>query len=178
MAGIRPGRCYKYNTSPAYTRVAKNPGDSYITGIPGSKIVHYDMGDAKRKFDMQLSLVTEMPMILRHNSLEAARVAANKVLEKEVGVANYFFKVRVYPHHVLRENAMATGAGADRVQTGMRLSFGKPSARAARATKKTTVMSIAFNESEERIGQVKKAAKTALKKLPTGLKITIKPLAA
>ena len=51
---------------------------------------------------------------------------------KEVGRMNFHFKIRVYPHHVLRENKQATGAGADRVSEGMRLSFGKPVGTAAR----------------------------------------------
>ena len=34
------------------------------------------------------------------------------------------FKVIPYPHHIQRENRMLTGAGADRMQTGMQLSFG------------------------------------------------------
>ena len=33
--------------------------------------------------------------------------------------------MHTYPHQILRENKQATGAGADRVSQGMRLSFGK-----------------------------------------------------
>jgi large subunit ribosomal protein L10e len=44
----------------------------------------------------------------------------------------YHLKVRVYPHQVLRENKMMAFAGADRLQDGMRLSFGKPAGTAAR----------------------------------------------
>jgi len=39
--------------------------------------------------------------------------------------------VRVYPHQCLREHSMLTGAGADRLSDGMRLSFGRPIGRAA-----------------------------------------------
>jgi len=40
--------------------------------------------------------------------------------------------IRVHPHHILRENKMMAVAGADRIQDGMRRSFGKPTDRAAR----------------------------------------------
>ena len=36
-----------------------------------------------------------------------------------------------YPHHIQRENKMLTGAGADRMQTGMQLSFGKSVGKSA-----------------------------------------------
>jgi large subunit ribosomal protein L10e len=40
--------------------------------------------------------------------------------------------LRKFPHHVIRENKQATGAGADRVSDGMRQSFGKIVGTAAR----------------------------------------------
>ena len=44
---------------------------------------------------------------------------------------NYHLQIRIYPHHVLRENKMLTGAGADRMQTGMQRAFGKAIGSAA-----------------------------------------------
>jgi large subunit ribosomal protein L10e len=132
--GLRPAKCYGWD-SPAYTRVAKNPQDSFITGIPGSKITRYNMGNLTGKFDTELSIVTMGEIQIRHNALESARIAVNKILEDKIGVNNYRLKLRVYPHHVMRENVMATGAGADRVQSGMRGAFGKPVGTAARIRK-------------------------------------------
>jgi large subunit ribosomal protein L10e len=43
----------------------------------------------------------------------------------------YYFEVGVHPHHILRENKVLTGAGADRMSTGMQLSFGVAIGRAA-----------------------------------------------
>jgi large subunit ribosomal protein L10e len=40
--------------------------------------------------------------------------------------------LRKFPHHVIRENKQATGAGADRVSDGMRQAFGKVVGTAAR----------------------------------------------
>ena len=129
--GLRPAKCYRWD-SPAYTRIANNPGDSFITGIPGSKLNRFEMGTLSGDFNTEIALVTDESIQMRSNCLEASRIAANKVLEDNIGVSNYRMKVRVYPHHVIRENVMATGAGADRVQMGMRQSFGKPMGTAAR----------------------------------------------
>ncbi|MHA2113057.1 MAG: hypothetical protein ACW98W_16390 [Candidatus Hodarchaeales archaeon] len=44
----------------------------------------------------------------------------NRYLTRSVGRENYHYRVCVYPHHRIRENKMMTGAGADRIQNGMR----------------------------------------------------------
>jgi len=173
--GLRPAKCYKWD-SPAYTRVAKNPQDSFITGIPGSKITRYDMGNLTRKFDTELSVIAMEDIQIRHNALESARISTNKILEEKMGVNNYRFKIRVYPHHVMRENVMATGAGADRVQSGMRGAFGKPIGTAARIGKGQAVLSVYINKENEGVGYAKKALKTGMMKLPGELKIVIKPV--
>ena len=171
--GLRPSRCYRWD-SPAYTRVAKNPQDSFITGIPGSKINIYDMGNKSGNFDSEVSVVNEEDIIIRHNALEAARISTNKILERGLGVANYYFRIRVYPHHIMRENVMATGAGADRAQSGMRGSFGKPVGRAVRVRRGQKIFSIYFNNKDEKKQSiVKRALKTAVSKLPGSMSVNI-----
>jgi large subunit ribosomal protein L10e len=54
----------------------------------------------------------------------------------------YALRMHTYPHQILRENKQATGAGADRVSQGMRLSFGKNVGTAARVQRGQTVISI------------------------------------
>jgi large subunit ribosomal protein L10e len=103
----------------------------YMGGVPGSKVVHYDMGNLQDDFPVTLTLVIREPCQIRHTALEAARVAANRFLLKQVGRTNFHLKLRVYPHHVIRENKQATGAGADRVSSGMRMAFGKAVGTAA-----------------------------------------------
>jgi len=173
--GIRPAKCYHWD-SPAYTRVSKNPSTSFITGIPGNKIFHFTMGNTSKKFNTEVSVVSQQKIQLRHNALESARVVANKKLEKDIGVKNYLFKIRVYPHHVMRENAIASGAGADRVQTGMRRAFGKPVGRAARVYVNQKVMSVfvkTAGDEDENLLTVKKALKNALSKLPGEMRIVV-----
>ena len=136
----------------------------------------YQFGDAKKTFGMRLLLVSEHNVQIRHNSLEATRVSINKVLEKELGPENYFMKIRVFPHHVIRENAMATGAGADRFQSGMRLSFGHPIGTAARVRKGQPVAEILVDPSKESVAR--KALNVARSKLPLTYVIETEKLAA
>jgi large subunit ribosomal protein L10e len=104
----------------AYTR------KDYIRKIPGSRIVQYDMGNLSAEFPLTVSLALKEKAQLSHNALEAARIATNRYMQRKSGRMGYHLKIRVYPHHIVRENPMATGAGADRVQDGMRKAFGKP----------------------------------------------------
>ncbi len=173
--GLRPAKCYRWD-SPAYTRIANNPGDSYITGVPGSKIVHFEAGNLSGEFDTEVSITTLEDIQMRSNCLESARVTVNKILEGKLGVNGFRLKVRVYPHHVIRENVMATGAGADRVQMGMRQSFGKPMGVAARMRKGQKIMSVFINKSDESIKTAKKSMKVASMKLPGEKLITIEPV--
>ena len=60
----------------------------------------------------------------------------------KIGATDYHFKVRVYPHVVLRENKLATGAGADRVSSGMRRAFGKTVGTAARLERNQAILTV------------------------------------
>ena len=125
----KPASMYRDIDKPAYTR------REYITGIPGSKIAQHKMGDIDADPDdypVRISLEVEEAVQIRHGSLESARLSANRHLIKELGEGNYKMILRKFPHQVLRENKQATGAGADRVSDGMRLSFGKIVGTAAR----------------------------------------------
>ena len=125
----KPASMYREISKPPYTR------REYITGIPGSKIAQHKMGDAGAEPDdypVQISLRVDEELQIRHGSLEAARLSANRHLIKTQGEGNYKMILRKFPHHVIRENKQATGAGADRVSDGMRQAFGKVVGTAAR----------------------------------------------
>ena len=128
----KPASMYRAINKPPYTR------KEYITGIPGSKIAQYKMGDIHKdpdEYPVQINLRLDEECQIRHGALEAARLSANRYLIKHLGEGNYKMILRKFPHHVLRENKQATGAGADRVSDGMRLSFGKIVGTAARIPK-------------------------------------------
>ncbi|MBU0498402.1 MAG: 50S ribosomal protein L16 [Candidatus Thermoplasmatota archaeon] len=132
----KPGSMYRYARGQATTR------REYMGGVPTSRISQFDMGKRTGKFPLELSLISEEAQQIRHNSLEAGRISANRFLEKNVGVTNYRLRIRVYPHIVLRENKQATGAGADRVSQGMRASYGKNVSTAARVKQNQVIMTV------------------------------------
>lgn len=134
---------------------------AFITGVPGSKIHIFNMGELHGNYDTEVALVCNSKVQIRHNALEAMRVACNQVLSR--AFKEYYFKIRIYPHHVMRENPLASGAGADRFQTGMAKAYGKPIGRAARVKPGQKIASIYI--SREKIPTAKKALKRAIMKL-------------
>ncbi len=164
------GRNYRIIKGQAYTR------RKYIHGSPPPKISKFVMGDMKGHYDYRVSLVCGAPVQIRHNALEAARVAANKVLLDAIGETGYRIHLKVYPHVVLRENKMIATAGADRLQEGMRRAFGKPIGLAARVKANQTLLDIFVNENA--LEHAKKALKVSATKLPVSTRITAEKVVA
>ena len=153
----KPGSMYRYVRGQLTTR------KEYMGGIPSSRITQFVQGNKVEKFPLKLSLVANEHCLIRHTSLESARIAGNRAMEKNVGTSNYRMKVRVYPHVVLRENKQATGAGADRVSQGMRAAYGKIVSIAAHVERNQPIMDI------ETAPQFLKESKEALRK--AGMKL-------
>ncbi len=140
--GLRPAKSVRAPTNPPYTRVSNRVmKKSFIRGVPGSKMHTFQTGK-RGLFGYKVTLVATKKMVLRHNQLEAARVAANGHCTLKLGLEGYFMKVYVYPHQVIRENALATGAGADRFQSGMSRAFGKPTSTGAVVKNETKIMAL------------------------------------
>lgn len=164
----KPASMYREISKPPYTR------KEYITGIPGSKIAQHKMGDVHADPDdypVQISLIVDEECQLRHDALESARLSANRYLIKTLGEGNYKMILRKFPHHVLRENKQATGAGADRVSDGMRQAFGKPVGTAARVNSNERIFTIWCDVSQASIA--KDALRRAYNKLspPCSVKV-------
>jgi large subunit ribosomal protein L10e len=140
-------------------------------GVPASRLTQFVSGNKTTKFPVQLSLTANEKCQLRHNSLESARIAANKTLEKYIGPANYCLHIRVYPHIVIRENKQASGAGADRVSMGMRRAYGKPVGTAARVKINQILMTL--DTTEQFFTPAKEALRKASMKLTTSCTINI-----
>lgn len=160
-------RNYREVKGQAYTR------KKYIRGSPASKIVKFTMGDTSGDYKYQARLIAEKEVQIRHNALEAARVAANRVLSEKLG-NNYLLKILPYPHVVLRENKMIFGAHADRLQDGMRNAFGKAIGLAARV--KTGQSLIIANVNKDGLEAATQALKRGGAKLPTPCHVVIKKL--
>ncbi len=167
MAKMKPGRVYRIPKNRLYTR------REYIDGIPNPKITIFDMGDLSNpdRFEISVSLYPKEDVQITHNALEAARVAANRYITKIAGRTGYYMKFRVYPHVVLRENKMATGAGADRVSDGMRKAFGKPVGLAAVVKKGQPIITIKVNR--QHFAAAKEALRRAGMKIPCSFGISI-----
>ena len=167
--GLRPGRCYHKINKKAFTRISvKRPRISYVKGVPASKIHQFEVG-TRKEYPLKFFLQSIRDVQIRSNALEAARVTLTKYLANNLGEENFFFKVLVYPHHVLRENSMATGAGEDRYSEGMRRSFGKPIGQAARVRINQNIFMVRVPNNSETI--VKKGFERASKKLPGDYKV-------
>jgi large subunit ribosomal protein L10e len=129
MAGLRKASAYSKRKVTPYTRVSKKKQKSYIKTVPPQKIVKFAMGNGKNLKHI-LTVVSDEKCQIRDNALEACRQYLNKKMEKSLA-GNYRFRVIPFPHHIQRENKMLTGAGADRMQSGMQLSYGKTVGKAA-----------------------------------------------
>lgn len=174
MAKLRKFVAYRRLERP-YTRTSKFKKLSYVRTRPHINIVRYDMGDPTKKYGYQLDLVSKAILQIRHNAIESARQTANKLLEAKLGTSGYYFKIRMYPHHILRENPLAAGAGADRMSTGMQAAFGKAISAAARITRKgQTLFTIYTNR--QNIEVAKKALKRASCKIPCSTSTIVKEL--
>jgi large subunit ribosomal protein L10e len=150
MVGIRPAKTCRKLNKVAWTRFSKRrPKKSYVKAMPHTNLLNFHMGNRLGEgYDTEYSLAAKEDVQLRDNALEAARQAANKYLEKSV-IGQYYFHLRVICHNVIRENKMIAGAGADRLQKGMRQSFGRPTDRAARIGRGQVILTIKTKKAHE-----------------------------
>lgn len=173
MASLRKASAYSKKKVTPFTRVSKRRQKSYIKTVPQQKIVKFVMGKEslynEGKLPHQLTVVAAEKAQIRHNAFEACRQYINKKLDKEFS-GQYLFKVIPFPHHVQRENKMLTGAGADRMQTGMQLSYGKPVGKSAIVKENSRIFFIAV-ANEKAGGFVRKIIKQIKSKLPCRTKI-------
>jgi len=165
---LRKASAYSKKHMVAYTRKSKIKQRSYIKAVPPQKIVKFNLGNVSGythgKFNYIVRMLASEEIMIRDNALEAARQYINKKLELAYP-GQYYFKVTPVPHHVLRENKMITGAGADRMQTGMQLSFGKPMGRGAIVHKNREIFLVAV-ESEKQFPVARQAMQEVKAKLP------------
>jgi large subunit ribosomal protein L10e len=149
----------------AYTR------RKFMGGIPGSKIVKFTMGNTGKKFPMRVELVNLEHGQIRNNSLESARIAANRQLELQLGKDLYMMKVVPFPHIVLREHKRINVAQADRFQEGMKRPYGKPTGTAARVKRGEPL--IVIEVEQEGVEVAREALKRAMDKFPLPSRIFV-----
>lgn len=135
----------------------------FAPGAPNVKVARFTTGKSRPDYPYIIKLISEGRVQIRHNALEAARVACNKKLTP-VGEDNYYLRVVVFPHIILRENKMIATAGADRLQEGMRKAFGKPIGLAARVDFGSVILELSVKAENLEVG--KEAMHAARAKLP------------
>lgn len=170
MAKKNPSSMWRNTRKQAYTR------KEYMGGAPASRITQFDVGNLSADFPVKVVLTAEETCLIRHVAMEAARVTANRVINKVAGRQGYHLKFHVYPHRVLRHNKQASGAGADRVSQGMRKAFGKKVGSAALVKQGQQVMTIWTTKANANLA--KEALRKAGNKLPSPTKIKVVEVAA
>jgi len=163
MARLRPARTMNRPNSQAWSRYSlKKPRKNYVRALPHTSLLVFNMGVRKETYDLEITLRPETLIQLRSNALESARQTANKYMETNIP-QEFQFKVMVYPHNVIREHKMATGAGADRISRGMSQAFGRPTFVAARVKPGQTVFKVNTNAQHKAV--VMEAFRRAASKL-------------
>ncbi len=162
MSKLRPARIYRKLELP-YTRRSKYKNKSYVKMAQKPKITQFHSGGSAATFDTKIQILSKRSLQIRDNALEAARVVANKYLTDKIGETGFHLFLVKFPHHVLREHKLATGAGADRFSSGMQKSFGKPIGLAAQVHVGDPLFEIYLSKQDVAAG--KEAAEKIGKKL-------------
>lgn len=170
MAKLRKFVAYRKLERP-YTRRSKYKKKSFIKTTASTKIIRFCTGNPRKQFPYLLHLVSKQGLQIRDNALESGRVTCNRLLESTLGTGGYFMQLRKYPFHVLRENPLAAGAGADRFSTGMQKSFGKPIGAAVRLLERNKLVTVSVNKKD--IVLARKALNRFRKKIPGGYVVEI-----
>lgn len=173
MAKLRKAVAWRRIERP-YTRKSKYRKLSYVRASPNSKVIRYVMGNPKKQFDTKLNLIAKSSLQIRHNAIESARQTSNRCLEKYIGKENYCMVVKMHPHHFLRENPLAAGAGADRMSTGMARSFGKVVGLAAQVKEGKVMIEISVNKAN--INHAREALRRAKNKFPCSCGVEVIPV--
>jgi len=165
---LRKASAYSKKYTRPFTRSSKKRTKSYIKTVPNSQIVKFKMGDIKGfdkgDYPITLNVISKEKIQFRDNAIEAVRQYLNRFLQIKLG-KEFYFEVKIYPHHILRENKMLTGAGADRMQTGMSRAFGKTAGRAALIKPNQTLFTIGIKTPKAEI-EARKLIKSTKSRMP------------
>jgi large subunit ribosomal protein L10e len=176
---LRKATAYSKKYARPFTRKSRQKRRAYIKTVPNQKVVKLHMGDIKGyeegKFKTILTITSTEKIQIRDNALEASRQSLHKDLETALP-GQYYLELKVFPHHILREHRMLTGAGADRMSTGMSLSFGSTMGRAAFVKVGGPIFLIAVN-SDKSASSVRTFIERIKSKLPCRIRVITEKLA-
>lgn len=159
--GRRPARCYRFCKNKPF------PKSRFNRGVPDPKIRNFDIGRRRAgvdEFPVTFHCVSRELEQISSEALEAARIQANKYMVKKANKDIFHMRIRAHPFHVVRINKMLSCAGADRLQTGMRQSYGKPYGTVARVRIGQILLSLRTKEAFS--PQAQEALRRARMKFP------------
>jgi large subunit ribosomal protein L10e len=175
MAHRRPWHCYSsWSRRPYQHKRSRNHRREYARGGAQSKIQRY-WGGAKEipweEWDLVVGLKINKKVQVSSNALEAIRITVNGALQKKLGRLGYRFRMRSKPFQKYRENRMLAFAGADRVQSGMRNSFGRSTGVCSRVRAGAILCDIGINI--KNLALVRDRLRIASMKVPCSCSIVI-----
>src|SRR3989344_1451543 len=177
---VRKSLSYSKKHNRPYTRVSKVKSKSYIKVVPPNKVVKYNIGNQRAfvdgKLPFILRLLSDEMLVIRDTAIEAGRMVLTKNLETRL-LGKFYLWVKIYPHHILRNNKASAGAGADRISTGMKQSFGIIEGRAARVLGGQELFMVAC-DTENSVRVVREILGMAKSKLPCKTRISFEKVEA
>lgn len=138
----------------------------FVRGGADPKIRIYDMGERSKSlnsYDARIGLVITHDRRVSHLTMEAIRITINRRLVEALGKDGFHLRIRSHPYDVYREHAMMSFAGADRISSGMRQSFGRPVGKCCRLKARTIMAECGVPL--KAIEEAKKAFKIAASKV-------------
>ena len=174
---IRKASAYSHKYARPYTRNSRKKNKAFIRTIPHVKVAKFTLGDLKGfregKHKFVVRLVAVAPVQIRDTAIEAGRMHVHKIVEAKM-LGEYYFSVKIHPHHFLRNNKTSGVAGADRLSTGMSHSFGVIEGRAALVPAGNDIFYLSCKD--ERGARIIRDAMESIKaKMPGATKVVFEP---
>ncbi len=171
--GRRPWQCYHHWSASAYQRKRSHKKD-LVRGGAEPRIRLYNVGAKEvpaENWDAAIGLIVKRQRQISDFALEAMRTSINRTLSRDL--ARERFHMIVHPHvwQVYRENKMMAFAGADRLQTGMRNSFGKCVGHCARVQAGQLIVELRVNLKD--FEKAKAVMKVAAYKVTSGARVIL-----
>lgn len=175
MPAVRRASAYSKKKLTPYTRKSKKKSKNFVKTVPPQKIVKFNMGNIskfnKGGFKNMIRIFADENIVIRDLALEAVRQRLHGNLGRKLTEETYFLACRPFPHQILRDNkTFSGGTKGERVQTGMKHSFGSTMGRAAPVKKGKVIFEVAFLDKKD-LEYIKGLCKSAVPKLPCKTKI-------
>ena len=142
----RNWKCFRVLTAKGYQKKrSRSHRKEFVRGGADSKIRLYDIGMRNRPttdYEICVGMITKRSRRISHFTLEAIRITVTRRLQDALGKEGFHLRVRIHPYDTYREHAMMAFAGADRLSSGMRKSFGRPVGRCARVAAGQLLMEV------------------------------------